>query len=402
MNYYKVVYLNQNGKKLSTYFEFTDISKLDLFLQREKLDVLSIKKVPTLLATLDRFFAPLITPSAIIELMTHLHIIVKSGLPLAQNIQELALETSNKSFKKLLFDISQKIESGASLSQSLQNHPKVIPFSTLYLIRIGEETGSLLEALQKAKELLIQNYKFKRDFKMALIYPLMVVSMAMIAIIVWFTFVLPQMADMFAQMNIALPVLTKLLILISKWITILLPYAIIFTFFSIALLVLVNKKSKNIHFYLTKKLLHIPFIGPLVKDVNTAYITGFLYQATSAGSSVFKSLKIISENIPNVVYKESLMGSLRHLEQGHTLSASLQKEKLYNAFTIRMLNIGEKSGDLDTQLYTISDYYKQRVERRITQINNVIGPFMIIVTGVLFVVIMVGLMGPIFEIASTI
>jgi type II secretory pathway component PulF len=402
MSYYKVKYLNSDAKRVKAYFEFDSIKELNDFLIREKIQVLSIQKVAKALANFEKLFAPKITANEIIEFINHLSIVVKSGLPLYQSVEDLALESQNSSFKKMLFTISTNIKNGNTLSHSLSEYSNVFGFATIYLIRIGEETGTLDQTLQKAKNFLIQSYQYKRDFKMALIYPLIILSVATIAVIMWFTFVLPQMTEMFLQMDIELPPFTKFLIWMSDIITASLPYIFVLLSISGIVIWMLNKNSRRMHYYFTEKLINFPLLGPLIKEINTAYITEFLYQSTSTGTSLFKALKIITANIPNVVFKQSLKNTQKSLERGDSLSVSLQKEKLYNAFTIRMLNIGEKSGDLDSQLYTISQYYEERFRHKIVNITKVLEPALIIFLGLLFVLIIVGLMGPIFDIIATI
>ena len=140
----------------------------------------------------------------------------------------------------------------------------------------------------------------------------------------------------------------------------------------------------------------------MLANYNIAYITEFLYLSISTGTSLFKAIKIIGDNIENIIYQESMKNIVKHLENGLSLSHALQKEKIYNAFTIRMLNTGEQSGDLESQLYTVSEYYTQSVRSLTTQITKVIEPVMIILVGFVFAIMMLGLMGPIFEIMSTI
>lgn len=402
MNYYQVQYINSDGGRVKEYFRFSHIDELTSFLQRQQLNVIKIKKVAKFFLLLEKFFTKKIADEEVVELVNHLSIIIKSGLPLHQSLEDLALENSNPRLRKILFTLSKSIESGHSLSSSMEPFHKLFGFSAIYLIRIGEETGNLEQTINKAKNFLIQSSKLKREVRLALIYPLTILTVATVAIILWFSFVLPQMAEMFEQMNITLPPLTKALMFISHMVSQSYPYVLTLLALVITLLYKANAHSKRVHKKLTEILLSTPLAGKLIRELNVAYITEFLYLALSTGTSLFKAITIISENMKNVVYKESMMKVQRHLENGLSLSEALRKEQLYNAFTIRMLNMGEQSGDLESQLYTVSHYYQESVQTSTTEMTKVIEPAMIILIGGIFALIMVGLMGPIFDIVATI
>jgi type II secretory pathway component PulF len=163
-----------------------------------------------------------------------------------------------------------------------------------------------------------------------------------------------------------------------------------------------QKRSPKMRKKFHTQLLKLPFVGRVIQDLNIAYITEFLSLSLSTGTSLFKAIKLIGENIENSVYQESMHKVTEHLENGLSLSVALQKEKIYNPFTIRMLNMGEHSGDLESQLYTISEYYSDSVESSTTEMVKVIEPAMIIAVGLIFALIMLGLMGPVFDIVATI
>lgn len=402
MNYYQVSYANVEDQKYTECFQFYNEEKLQAFFQRNKLKLYRYKEISK-----EAFFRDLnklnqVKNSEVIELVSHLEIIVKSGLPLHFSLEDLALESSKSQIKKILFYVSSSIEQGNTLSSSLKPFHKLFGFSTIYLIRIGEETGALAETLKKAKQFLIQSSALKTKVKLALIYPVTVFIIACIAIVLWFTFVLPQMAEMFASMELQLPWLTQALILISDLVS--RSYLYVFIGVALILLTLWQAQKHSWHFRkkLHAKLLTVPLFGPIVKNLNVAYITEFLSLSLSTGTSLFQAIKLVGDNIENIVYQESMKSIAKHLEQGDSFSQALQKEKLYNAFTIRMLNMGENSGDLESQLYTVSRYYTHNVESSTTEMTKIIEPAMIIFVGAVFALIMLGLMGPIFDIVATI
>ncbi len=402
MRHYEISYYDEHSTKYKECFQFPNEEKLDSFFQRYHARVNSVKEVTQKYFIQEIERCKKLTSEEVIELVTHLHIIIKAALPLHHSLEDLAFENSNKRMRKILFYLSHSIANGNSLSSSLQPFYKLFGFSTIYLIRIGEETGSLEQTLAKAKKFLIQNAALKRKIRLALIYPLMVLSVSSMAIILWFTFVLPQMAEMFVSMDIELPWLTRALIFMSD----IIGNSYLFIFGIIALVWVtiwqMQKRSYNVRKNIHRRILHLPMIGTMLVNYNVAYITEFLYLSTSTGTSLFKAIKIIGDNIENIIYRESMKNIVKHLEHGSSLSHALQKEKIYNAFTIRMLNTGEQSGDLESQLYTISEYYTQNVRSATTQITKVIEPVMIVVVGFIFAIMMVGLMGPIFEIMSMI
>ena len=402
MNYYQISYSDLDGRKRSECFQFSSYDKLESFFQKHHFKLFKTKEISRKAFLRDLNTTNQITEAEMIEIISHLHIMVKAGLPLPASLRDLALDSKKTQIKKVFYFLSNSIENGNSLSSSLEYMHKLFGFSTIYLIRIGEETGTLAQTLKKAKEFLIQSVALKTRVKLALIYPLTVFFVAFVAIVLWFTFVLPQMAEMFTSMDLELPWLTRALIFISDIVSHSYLYVIVFVFIIVMTVWQAQKRSSEIRKIVHLQVLKIPFVGKIIRDVNVAYITEFLSLSISTGTSLFKAIKLIGDNINNSVYQESLRKVAVHLENGLSFSSALQKEKIYNAFTIRMLNIGEHSGDLESQLYTISQYYNHNVESSTTEMTKIIEPAMIIFVGIVFALIMLGLIGPVFEIVATI
>lgn len=402
MKAYEVSYKNISGKKVKALFEFKDIDALDSFCQRHGLHCTGSKVISQKKFNIQINQAQSISDAEIIELVNHLHMIVKSALPLHHSLEDLAIETNNNKLRNIMLGISVSIENGNSLSSSLQPFNKLFGRSTIYLIRIGEETGTLAQTLGKAKDFLTQTQELKTKVRLALIYPVTVLTVALAAIILWFTFVLPQMVSMFESMDLQLPFMTQVLIIISDVIS--QSYLYVVTLLSIFIFVIykAQKSSFSLRKKLHQRFLSLPLIGKILRNLNVAYITEFLHLSLSTGTSLFKAIQLIGDNMSNIVYQTSMKNVAMHLENGLSLSAAFEKEKIYNSFTIRMIKAGEQSGDLESQLYTIAHYYSDNVDNATTRMTKLIEPGMIIFVGMTFAFIMLGLMGPIFDIVATI
>ncbi len=400
MKAFVVTYIGPDGHRYKELFESPDIETLSAFLQRQPIYISKIRQSGLVETFFAKFFAKRISDDEITEVLNTLHIIVRSGLPVHQGLEDLALETRNSRLKKMLLSIADAVANGSSFSEALELYTPLFGQETINLVRIGESSGVLEETLLKAKEFKAKTAALKRKLKSAMIYPALVLTVALSAILVWFIFVLPQLETMFVQMDIELPWVTRFLMGLSDVISASAGYLLVLITVGSLLFGYFYRTHEPFRYYATSQLLKLPLIASMIKEYNVAYITEFLQLSIAAGTPLFKAVQTISNNMENLVFKQSMRRVQLSLEQGESFSKALQKEQLYSSFAVRMLNIGEKSGDLETQLYTIASYYYERVNYFTDNVTKIIEPVIIVLIGGFFALIMVGLMGPIFDIVA--
>ena len=370
--------------------------------QNRSLDVLELKVRPWYYRFKQDLLEPAIKSGHVIELLHQIHLILKSGLSLHEGIESLVDETRHKKLKALMQDMAKRIASGAKLSDCMQEQGRVFSKDVIYFVRIGEETGKLEETLLKAKEFLERSVTLKREIKMALIYPAIIFMVAFIAVWVWFSFVLPQLVEMFEQMDIALPALTQAIIFVGDMLLAVVPWALLLFIALGFYLWFRYQKEPSFRFWFWKRVTQIPFLTAWIKSYNSAYICDVLHLSSQSGIAMYQSLDTIKENISNIYYKESVKEILEALSKGAQLSQAFERQKLYARFMVRMIKVGEKSGDLEQQLKMVASYYYEQLNFYSKNLTKLIEPLMILFVGGFFALIMVGLMGPIFDMVAKI
>ena len=392
--------ITDKGKIAFSLTESDDYDYLLKTLQQQKVVALNITPLPEYLSTLIPKSGRQVTPEEVVELMENLHLVIKSGLPLYQGLMDLAEDSESKRFKDMLLYIANAVNDGKSLSIAFQRYENIVGSIILNLIKIGEETGQLEHTLQRAASFLKRTIALKKKAKGALIYPTFAFVAVMGAMLVWMMYVLPQMTDLFKQMDMVLPPLTLAIIAMSEFLTNYIWYMLGSLVLFIIGFKVAYKKNKKFRYYVDLFVLKIPVIKQIVAGFNIAFITEYLRLALVSGVPVFGALESLSGNITNEPFKLALEQTKEDVAKGSQISTALAKTKMFTSFTIRMIGVGESAGSLDSQLELISTFYYERVDYFAENIGKVIEPVVLIFVGGFMALVIAGLMGPMYDLIS--
>lgn len=389
--------LNSDQRRNYAFFEADNMGLLLKLLSQQRIIPLSIREVPPLLARFIPAAKVKITPDEVIELIESLHLIVKSGLPIYSGLLDLSEEANNPTFKKMLITVAEEIRIGKSLSLAFQPYEKSLGTMIINLIHIGEETGQLQVTLERGAQFLKRTLALKKKAKQALIYPSFAFATVSAAMLVWMLYVLPQMTDLFKQMNVHLPPLTLFLIASSEFLTNYIAYMAIVFVLGIIGFKLLHQKYEKVRFHTDRYVLKIPIIKQIVSGFNMAFIAEYLRLSLISGVPLFNALEILKNNIQNEVFKKALIATYSDVSSGLQLSESFKKTGLFSPFMIRMMGVGETSGNLDSQLELIALHYHEKVDYYAENIGKVIEPVVLIFVGGFMALVMIGLMGPMYD-----
>jgi len=395
-----VKFITKDGK---TGFDFVESQSYTTLLKKLKQDKevpLSINPLPDVVSKIIPKKSTQVKADEVVELMESLHLVIKSGLPLYEGLEDLAKETDNKRFKEMLLSIADAINNGQSLSSAFENYKDAVGPIILNLIKIGEETGQLEATLKRAADFLKRTISLKKKAKGALIYPTFAFVAVLGAMFVWMIYVLPQMLDLFKSMDIKLPPLTLGIIAVSHflseyWVYMIVSFVILIILFKIA-----HTKYQKVRFYTDKMFLKIPVIKQIISGFNIAFISEYLRLALVSGVPVFTALQSLTDNLKNEVYKKALKSSTEEVSKGSQISTAFSKTGEFSPFTIRMIGVGESSGSLDSQLDLIAEHYYERVNYFAENIGKVIEPVVLIFVGGFMALVVAGLMGPMYDLIS--
>jgi len=397
-----VLSINEKGKKGIDFLEASGYEELLRSLKREMLFPLKIYQIPSFISSLIPSRKKKVSSSDVIEMMENLHLVIKSGLPLRQGIEDLARDSDNKAYKNMLLAIADDISNGKSLSEAFKPYKNVVGTMILNLIKIGEDTGQLELTLKRGASFLRRIVTLKKKAKSALIYPSFAFLAVMTAMLVWMIYVLPQMTELFSEMEIELPALTIAMMKISDFLADYIGYLIAGAIGVVLLFKFAHKRYQKVRWHTDKLILKIPAIKDVIISFNTAFISEYIRLALVSGIPIFSALETLSKNIKNELFQKALHDATKDLSKGMQLSAAFSNTKLFPLFTIRMMNVGESAGTLESQLDIVSNHYYDKVNNFAENIGKIIEPVVLIVVGGFMALVMVGLMGPMYDLISNV
>ena len=337
----------------------------------------------------------------IIRFTSQLIVLVEAGVPLLQGLEILSKQQKSKTFRTEIKWIFSLLQKGSSFSDALARFPD--RFDTLYvaIVRSGEASGNLDKALGYILSYMEKNEKLLAQIKSAVTYPALVVVVAVG--IVWglMAFVVPSMAKNFSSSGQELPELTQMVMGISNMIQNYWLHTIVLTL--IGFVVFTKwKKTENGRFVFDHTLIRIPGIGALVHKITVSRFCNIMSSMLASGVPLINVMDTCVECSDNK-YLESVIAAARtKVQQGSKLFEALSSFSFMPDMVISMISVGERSGQLDTMLSKVSNYYDDEVEHATSRLLSLIEPALIVIVGGIIAVILVAMYLPMFDIASTV
>ncbi len=340
--------------------------------------------------------------SVVIEFASNLAVMLRAGLPLVTSISDIALTNDNKRFRARLLEVKRAIELGSSFSSALSAHHDIFPEILINLVSVGEETGRLDESLAEVALHLQRMEDLKNTMVRAMMYPVFALVGTTGALLFWLIYVLPKMSSLFTSMDVQLPALTQYLIVVSNfsqthwYIFFIVPIA----FFVIILLLTRREATK---YYVDAVKLKIPILKLLLFNKLLALFAEQMRILVTAGVTIDRSLDIMINVINNSVFKKALVDIKENILLGSRISDAVKKhEVLFPNLVTRMISIGESTGNLNEQLNYLSEYYLKKLDDISQKMGKMIEPVIILIIGSIFLIIILGLMAPIYDLISEI
>jgi type IV pilus assembly protein PilC len=368
------------------------------FLRKNKLAVVTIREQPK---EIKLKFGGGIKTRDIVIFTRQFATMINAGLPLVQSLDILAQQTENKKLAEIVRQVVYDVESGNTLADAFRKHPKA--FTDLYvnMVAAGEAGGILDTILLRLATFLEKNDALVRKVKSAMIYPGVIFSVAAIAVAVLLIFVIPTFQNMFASVNLELPLPTRLVIgasqfLINYWWAILLIIGL--SIFGLTRYYQTDPGKKKID----QMLLNAPVLGDLLRKSAVSRFTRTLGTLISSGVSILDGLEITAKTAGNRVIHDAVMDSRQSIAGGETIAAPLERSKVFPPMVISMIAVGEQTGGLDEMLTKIADFYDDEVDVAVGALLSLMEPIMIVVLGVIVGGMVVAMYLPIFDMVNAV
>lgn len=327
-------------------------------------------------------------------------VMVKAGLSISESLETLAMQTKNKKFASILTEIKQGVVEGNTLGSMLQKFPKIFPQYFINMVKVGELSGNLEKNLEELSNQMKKDHDITSKIRGAMIYPAVIVIATVGIGILMFVYVIPSVLSVFDELKIQLPLATRILIAVSKFINhhgILLALIIAGCIVSLIFFARTEKGKKIFHLVL----LSLWILGPIIKKVNLARFARTLSSLLKTDIPVIESFKIISTVLGNFYYKNACAKASEELAKGVTVGEILSKSpKLFPPLVTQMVTVGEKAGTLDELLSELAAFYEEEVSDITKNISSIIEPILIIFLGGAVGLIAFAVISPIYSLSQ--
>lgn len=324
---------------------------------------------------------------------------VGAGVTLMQALDVLGEQMDNAKFQSIIYDMKRDVESGKSFSETLARHKRV--FSALYvnMVRAGEQSGSLDEILDRLASYLEKANALRKKVNAAMIYPAVVTAFAILITLGMMTYVIPKFADIFAGLGAELPGPTQFLINVSD----VLKQQFVLVLGTIIVIVIGGRlflSTRGGRYWFDRNILKLPVFGPLLLKVAISKFTRTFATLTRSGVPVLNALDIVGKTSGNA-YIERLVESLRtSVREGESISGPLAQRKIFPPMVVRMIAVGEETGELEAMLTKIADFYDEQVDAAVDGMTALIEPLIIAFLGIVIGGIVICMFLPIFTLTS--
>jgi len=323
-------------------------------------------------------------------------VMIDAGLPLVQCIDILADQQANKAFTEILRGVRKSVEGGTTLANALRDYPKV--FDDLYtnMVEAGETGGILDGVLERLSTHIEKAVKLRRAVKSALIYPTAVVLIAggVITLLLWK--VVPIFATLFAGLEVALPLPTRIVIGLSNAVaSFALPAVIILGAGGYGLKLFYGTPQGRL--LIDRFILKLPLVGSLMRKISVGMFTRTLGTLISSGVPMLEAMEITARTSGNAVVEKAVMQVRRAIEAGRTIVDPLRETGVFPNLVVQMIGVGEQTGNLDAMLQKIADFYEDEVDVAVGDLLTAMEPMIILFLGVVVGGVVISMYLPLFS-----
>lgn len=394
---YKAV--DKTGRPARGALEAVNEVDLELRLRRMGLDLITFRQVERQTRA---FAGGKITRQDLINFCFDMEQMARSGIPILDGLRDMRESIDNPRFRDVLTAMTEDMEGGKVLSQCMANHSTVFDNVFVSLVRAGEQSGQLPEVFKNLADNLKWLDELISQTRQLMILPLITLIVVLGVLIALLIFLVPQIAQLFKTMGLALPTQTRVLIAISEFMT--QYWYVVFGLPVVVFVVLATavQRSPRAAYMWDYMKLRLPLIGPTLLKIILSRFANVFALLYRSGITVLDSIKTSEDVVNNRVISDGLVRAGQQITAGESLSETFQNLGVFPPLVIRMLRVGENTGALDTALMNITYFYNRDVRESVDKAQKALGPAMTIVLGGLLAFVVWAVLGPVYDILGKI
>jgi len=326
---------------------------------------------------------------------------ISAGLPMVQCLEILAKQSENPEMRKIIEEVKESVQSGATLSEGLSKHKRAFDDLYVNMVEAGEIGGALDVILVRLALYREKADALIRKVKGAMVYPAVVLTVALGVTFAMLVFIVPVFAKMFAGLGTELPTPTKIILGISNGLKANFLNMIVGIISLIFLFKWYSRRPKG-RLTIDKLKLKIPYMGDLIRKSSVSRFTRTLATLLSSGVSILEALEITAKTAGNMVVQNAIRKAVLSIAEGETITAPLKESGVFPPMVTQMISVGEKTGGLDEMLSKIADFYDEEVDGAVAALTSIIEPVIIVFLGIVMGGILIAMYLPMFEIIGKI
>ncbi|MGE3537482.1 MAG: type II secretion system F family protein [Candidatus Tectimicrobiota bacterium] len=381
--------------------EATDRNTATAVLRQRQILVTSLRAKPKGLEIKLPGFGAKVTEQEIVVFTRQFATMIEAGLPLVQCLDILARQAENKEFARIVTQVKIDVESGDSFADALRKHPRVFSDFYVNMIEAGEAGGILDTILSRLATYMEKAAALKGEVKGAMVYPAVIIGIAMVVVVFLLLYVIPVFADMFASFGGTLPAPTRFVMYLSDLVKGYILYAIPVLIGSVWLFKRFYRTERG-KIIVDRLVLKLPVFGPLIQKVAVAKFTRTLGTLVSSGVPIIDGLEITARTAGNKVVEQAVLAIISSIKEGQTIAEPLSRQAIFPPMVVQMIEVGENAGALDTMLNKIADFYDQEVDTAVKALTKLMEPMLMVFLGVVIGGMVVAMYLPIFKIAGAV
>ena len=328
---------------------------------------------------------------------------VDAGVSLVRCLDVLGRQTNDPTLRKILADVGERVESGESLSRSMQRHPRTFDNLFTGLVRAGEIGGVLEESLQRLSTFLEKEIELKRKVQTALTYPVLVVIAAVCIVLFLVTYIVPEFAKLFKDIGLKdedFPAATKFLIDLSSGLT------TRWWMFAIGLAVIVIsyrlfRSTRYGRRVVDRMRLYIPVFGPLHHKVCMTRFSRTMGTLLTSGVPILQAMETVAGTVGNTIMSDAVLDARARIREGDRIGDPLEASRLFPPMVVHMIGVGEESGSLDFMLQKIAEFYESEVEATLASLTAALEPILIVFLGFVVGFIVIAMFLPLVKVIES-
>lgn len=376
-------------------------SKAEQLLSDNGLIIVSLKEQKESWTTKLDIFSNRISYKDLVLYSRQFSTLVAARVPIVQSLRILEGQVSNKGLIRITKSLIASVEGGESLSLALSKHPKTFGNIYVSLVKSGEASGQVAESLSYLADQLEKDYDLRSRVKSAMTYPAFVLSALVVVGVLMFKFVLPNLVSVLKEQNADLPLVSKILINFTDffevfWWVVLLGLALL------AFGVRFYVQTQSGRYAWDKLKMRLPVIGQILEKIYLARFSRNMSTLVAGGIPVIQSLKIISDIINNVIYRDILLEAAQQVTNGKSISESLAHHKEFPPLVTQMVKVGEQTAQLDTILLKLALFYEKEVDAKVGTLSSLLEPIIMLILGLGVGILVAGVLLPIYNLASAV